>query len=596
MELGRKPDNQEIARVFRWLAAAFEVKGDDFFRARAYQNAAESVDHTSASLRDLWQEEKLDTVAGLGPNLIEHLNEWFKTGKVKHFDSVMKKLPAGMFPLLNLPDVGPKTAYRLAKELRLDSEKTAVKELAEAIDAGKLDDLEGIGKKTIAQLRAAAGAARRPREQKHRLLLPQAESIAEEVITYLRDCPEVVTAEALGSLRRRSATVGDVDIAVQTEKPETVFVFLKKFPKLKKLAASGENTGVLIHESGYQIDVKTHSKAGWANLLQHYTGSKNHNIHLRTLAKEKGQSISEYRVKTKSGDKRFATEQELYHFLGMEYIPPELREDAGEIEAAMKKQLPHLVEPSDIQGDFHVHTNLDWWPTSHDMSVSSFDEIFAVASELGYSTLGFSDHQPKSSDLSARDRLSAVKRRNEEIEKAAKKWNDHHSPKLHVLKGMEVDIRPDGTSALEDESLQQLDYVIASVHSQFTQSVDEATKRVLKALSNPKVKIWGHPTGRMINKRQGLEFDWPQIFAFCAKEKKLIEINAYPERLDLPDALVRSAIAAGCRLIINTDAHAAEHLKLMKYGVWTARRGWAERKDIANAKTGVELEKFLLHS
>lgn len=587
MKLGKHPSNQEIARLFRWVAAAYQVKSGDFFRIQAYQNAAESIDHTGANIRDLWEEKKLDKVSGLGPSLEEHLDELFRTGEVKHFTQVMSGLPQGMFPLLELSDVGPKTAFKLATELHLKSAETALADLRSAIDSGKLQGLPGIGEKTISQLGEALGA-RAKSFKKDRLFLPDAESLAAELMAYLQESPAVLETQALGSLRRRSATVGDIDVAVKTTQPAKVFAHLRHFYALKRLVSSGENTAMLIHSSGRQIDIKTHDPKGWGSMLQHYTGSKGHNIHLRTLAKDKGLSLSEYGIKTKTGDKTFTDEESFYRFLGMAYIPPELREDTGEIEAAKQGKLPKLVELKDIRGDLHVHTNLDW-PGSHDAGDLSLPELFDLAQGKGYQYLGLSDHQPKSS-LSAADRRRFVERRNQQIDRGWDKWRQKHpGAKLQVFKGLEVDIRPDGSLALEDESLEQLDYAIVSVHSAFSQSAAEATKRVLQALSHPKATIWGHPTGRKLNERRGLEYDWSEIFAFCAQKKTLIEINASPWRLDLPDSLVHSAVEAGLKLVIDTDTHHSGNFEFMRYGIDVARRGWAEAKDIANT---LPYEKF----
>lgn len=583
--------NQQVAQLLRKMAAAYEIKSGDFFHIQAYQNAAESIDHLGANIRDLWQQEKLGRVAGLGEKLTAHIDELFRTGKVQRFQTVMKGIPAGTFGLLDLPDIGPKTAFKIATKLDLKTEETALDELRSALAEGGLNDVEGIGPKTIEGLLQALGA-KKTRSLGQRLFLPDAEAIAQEVIDYLKQDPSVEAAEALGSLRRRSATVGDIDIGVKSSEPKKVFAHLIHFPGLKKLTSSGANTAMITHNSGRQMDIKVHEPQGWGSMLQHYTGSKAHNIHLRTLAKQKGISLSEYGIKAKDGTTYFTDEKSFYSALGMDYIPPELREDTGEIEAAKKHTLPRLVELKDIRGDLHVHSNLDW-PSSHDMNVSSFDELFSAAEKLGYEYLGISDHNPKSGGLSAADRRRFVERRNEQIDRAVEKWTAKTKKSLVILKGLEVDIRPDGTLALEDESLNAVDYVIASVHSAFNQSKDEATKRVLKALQHPEVSIWGHPSGRKLGERRGLEYDWKEIFSFCANEGKIVEINASPWRLDLPDTLVRVALESGVQFCIDTDSHDVEHFSFMKYGVDVARRGWVEKKDVVNVLSIEALQKFL---
>ncbi len=591
MKLGKHPTNQEVARLFREVAAAYEVKSGDYFRTRAYTSAAESIDHAGADLYDLWREKALERVPGLGPNLIEHLDELFRTGRVKHFDEVMNDLPGGMFALLDLPDVGPKTAHKLATKLKLNSAETALEKLVAAVEDGDLVNVPGIGEKTIAELGRALGSLRH-HPTKYRLFLSEAEAIASEVMAYLSTLPEVEAVENLGSLRRHSSTIGDIDLAIKTRRPKEVFEQLQRFPQLKRLVSSGENTAMMTHNSGRQIDLKTQPPESWGSLLQHYTGSKLHNIHLRTLAKENGYSLSEYGIKTKAGLKKFQDEESFYRFLGMDNIPPELREDGGEIEAAKTGKLPHLVEANDIRGDLHVHCNLDW-PSSHDIGEDSLAALFSAAAERGYEYLGISDHQPKASGLSATDRRRYVEKRNEQIERAHEKWQRANpKKKLTVFKGLEIDIRSDGSLALEDEAIDQLDYTIVSVHSNFSESAKEATERMKRALSHPKAMIWGHPTGRKINERRGLEYDWTELFKVCAQAKILIEINASPWRLDLPDALVHTAIESDIKLVINSDSHSLSNFDFMKYGVWTARRGWAQAKDVANTLPASQLSEL----
>ncbi len=580
--------NAQVADQLRHMAAAYEVEGADFFRVRAYQNAAESIDHLGANLSDLWEQNRLDEVAGLGESLTSHLDELFRTGKVKHFDQVKKKLPAGMFALLGLPEVGPKTAFKLAKELKLTTARSARSKLLTAARQGRLAEIEGIGPKTAAMLMSVL-TQKHSAQEEERLFLPDAAAIAQDVMAFLQTIPAVKETAALGSLRRRSATVGDIDIGVKSEHPAVVLAHLHKFDHVRRWIASGENTASFIHRSGKQVDVKIHQSRGWGSMLQHYTGSKAHNIHLRTLAKEKGLSLSEYGIKKGERLNYFTDETDFYQALGMTYIPPELREDAGEIEAAQKHQLPQLLDETMIKGDLHLHSNLDW-PSSHDIGESSLTALFDAAMAKGYQYLGISDHQPKATGLSVADRYRFVQRRNEQIDRALEKWQaTHPSKKFYVLKGLEVDIRPDGSLALEDRALDLLDYTVVSIHSAFNQSKSDATRRIKQALQHPKATIWGHPTGRLIRERQGLSFDWEEIWEVCARQHKIIEINASPWRLDLPDSLVRLARERGLRLAINTDAHAVAHLDFMRYGVWVARRGWLPAEAVINTLTWTQL-------
>ena len=577
--------NKEVADLLEMVAAAFEVKGEDFFRVRAYRNAAASIEHLGSQLKDVWDAGKLEEIPGVGSNLAKHLDELIRTGRVKHFEEVVKGLPMGMFALIKLDGVGAKTAYKLARELDLKDEKTAIDKLRKKILAGKIRNLEGFGEKTEDELLKAIGSIQGETE---RLLLPEGEAIAGEVVEYLKSSGLCEEVEVLGSLRRKSATVGDIDLAVMTNKPAELMEYLLKFKGIKKVLATGPKTTMFIHSSGRQVDVKTQSKDRWGSMLQHYTGSKLHNIHLRKLAIEKKMSLSEHGIKRGGRLYKYATEESFYGDLGMRYIPPELREDSGEIEASIRGKLPRLIDLGDVRGDLHLHTNIEI-KTSHDMGVSSVRELLSMAEELGYEYVGVSDHNPKMKGLSEDERFRVVRKRNEAIDEEIASCESS----VKIFKGMEVDIRPDGQLAVSDEVLRLLDYAVVSIHASFKQSKDEATARVIKALNHPRVKIFGHPTGRMLNKREGLDYDWERVFGECKKRGVAVEINSSPERLDLPDMLVRQAVKMGVLLVINTDAHEVSSMKDIKYGVSVARRGWAEADNIVNTWSLGRFEKWI---
>jgi len=508
-----------------------------------------------------------------------------RTGRVKHFEQEVKGLPLGMFELMKLEGVGAKTAYKLASEFDLKDEKTAIDRLRKQILAGEIKKLQGFGEKTEDELLKAIGSVQSGSD---RLLLPEAEVIAEEVVEYLRSSGLCEKIEVLGSLRRRAATVGDIDLAVMTDKPTELMEYLLKFKGIKKVLSTGSKTTMFIHSSGRQVDVKTQSKDRWGSMLQHYTGSKLHNIHLRKLALEKKMSLSEHGIKKGGKLFKYAGENEFYEALGLKYIPPELREDSGEIEASIKGRLPDLVELKDIKGDLHMHTNIEI-ETSHDMGASSVSELLNMAESLGYEYIGLSDHNPKMKGLSESARVKVVKKRNEAIDKEIASSESS----VKIFKGMEVDIRPDGQLAVSDKVLDLLDYAVVSIHASFKQSKEEATKRVLSAFDYPKVKIFGHPTGRVLNKREGLDYDWERVFEECRRKRIAVEINSSPERLDLPDMLVRQAVKTGVLLVINTDAHEASSMKGMRYGVGVARRGWAEASNIINTWPYKRVEKWI---
>ena len=578
MYMSKQMTNKEIAALLMQMAAAYEIKDMTPYRTRAYQNAAVSIENRTTPLRESWDRNALTKVPGIGPSIAQHLDELFKTGIVKHFQQEVKNMPQGMFALLSVPGIGPKTAHKLAKRFKLNHEETAVQQLLFHAEHGEIRSLEDFGEKSESDILKGLNQVI---TRKDRMLLVEGQQISEEILAYLRKNPKIIEAEALGSVRRKSPTVGDVDIAVASNYPNEVMTYISRFPSIKRILATGENTTRFIHSSGKQIDIKTQSPREWGSTLQHYTGSKLHNIRLRTFALKKGLSLSEYGIKKESKILRFTNEKDFYHALGLDFIPPELREDTGEIEASQKHALPKLVSLTDVKGDFHLHTNIDI-SSSHDMGHNSTDEILQKAVELGYSYIGFADHNPKLADLTADERFDLIKKRNEIIDKSLADFNAHNNYRIHMLKGLEVDIRPNGDLALEDKALNLLDYVIASVHSQFDQPQTKATKRVLTALSHPKVKILGHPTGRILQQRQGLEYDWDALFNYCHTNHKILEINASPFRLDLPEVLVKQAVTKKVMMIINTDSHRISEMELMKYGVWNARRGWAEKINIVN--------------
>ncbi|MBI4058670.1 PHP domain-containing protein [Candidatus Microgenomates bacterium] len=582
--------NLEIAELLRSVAAAYELKGKgpfNRFKIGAYQKAADSIEHSTMELKDLWEEGKLDQVPGIGSAIAKYLGELFKTGKVRHFHSVMQDLPSAMFTFMQVPGIGAKIAYKLCQELKIHEEKDALKRLEELAKLGKIREIEGLGTES------EAGILRNLQELKERgaarMLLPVASSIADDILVWLKKTPAVLRADPLGSLRRHVATVGDVDISVASDKPREVIEHFKNYPKKVRLIEAGPHTSSILVTGGAQVDLMVQPPVSYGALLAHFTGSKHHNIALREFALRRGLSLSEYGIKklrTHNPElKTYRTEDEFYRELGLDWIEPELREDTGEIEASYHHKLPKLVKLEDIKGDFHLHSSFSIH-TSHDEGLHNFAEMVKKAESLGYEYLGFSEHNPSQSGTTKNEVLTLLKRKKEAIEKLK-------SAKIHhIFNGLEVDITPNGKLALPNEAVDLLDYMIVSVHSSFRLSKSEQTKRVLAGLSHPKAKIFGHPTGRRLNKREGIELDWEKIFAFCEEHKKLLEINSWYDRLDLPDNLVREAVKRGIKMIINTDSHQLDHMELMRYGVFVARRGWAEKDDIVNTLPYIEFKEI----
>lgn len=578
--------NVEVARLLRNVAASYTIKDENKFRFQiiAYTRAADSVEHATSEIRDLWQDGKLDTLAGIGSSIKSHLEELFKTGKVRHFDWAMKGVPPAVFPLLEVPNFGPKKAYKLVIELKLKDPKTVLDSLEKLAKQGKIANLAGFGEKSEQDIIQAIAEYRQGLAKTTRMVLPYAYELASKVVSYLKEFPQVKQVYPLGSLRRMVATVGDIDIAVASSDPNGVIKYFVNYPAVSRVIEKGERTASVIVSGGVQIDLMVQPEKAFGALLQHFTGSKHHNIHLREYALKKGLSLSEYGIKDHKGKLvRFATEEAFYEALGLKFIPPELREDQGEIEAV----LPNLVDLKDIRGDLHIHSNYPIEP-SHDLGINSMEEMVRKAKSLKYEYIGFSEHNPSINKHDKNSINRILTKRKKFIEQIKLKIKD-----VHIVNLLEVDILTDGQLAISDEASELIDGAIVSIHSSFDQSKAKMTKRVLAGLSHPKTKILAHPTGRLLRQREGYELDWDKVFDFCKSKNKALEINAYPTRLDLPDVLVREAVKKGVKMVINTDSHQLYQMELMRYGVAVARRGWAEKGDILNALPFKEFIQWL---
>jgi len=588
MKTHKQMTNQEIAKLLKTVAAAYEIKKENRFKISAYQNAASSIEQTASSIKDLWEKNKLTSIPGIGKNIASHLDELFKTGKVKHFNDIFKDLPQGMFALMDLSGIGSKTAHKLSQQFKLTSQNLAIKQLKKLAKQKKIQEIEGFGQESEQDILRSIKEFKN--RGKKRMLLPIAQILAQNIINYLKQSSAVLEVKTLGSLRRQTPTVGDIDLAVATKTPQKAINHFLKYPEIKKITDKGDKKISVKLNNNQQIDIRFHLPQEFGSLLQHFTGSKAHNVHLRQIAKEKNLSLSEYGIKKHNKLIKFPQEQDFYKALNMAWIPPELREDQGEIQAAQKHQLPDLVELSDIKGDLHIHTDF-FFKTSHDLGIDSMKSLVKTAKHLKYQYLGFADHNPSQSSYSSQQMIDILKKRKQQIEEI--KSSHAKTVKINILNLLEVDIKPDGSLAIPDKALDQLDFAIAAIHSSFKQNKETITKRVLTALSHPKVKIFAHPASRKLNHRPSIDLDWDKIFDFCQKNHKILEINSFPQRLDLPDDLVRQAIKQGVKLVINTDAHSAEQMKLMSYGISVARRGWAEPKDIINTLSFSQLKTVL---
>ena len=606
MKIDKNLNNLQIANLLRAISASYQIKDPDKnkFKIIAYDRAASAIEHLSSEAKDLYDEGKLDQIPGVGSSIASHLAEIFKTGKSRHFEEVTKGIPEAVFVLMELPRVGPKTALRLVQDLDLSLSKDPISDLEKKALEGKIALLEGFGEESQKDILKAISEFK---GRDKRMLLPYASQIAENVINWIKESKYALRVDALGSLRRQVSTIGDIDIAVASKNQSRVIEHFVAYPKIVRVIEKGEKKASILLPSDIQVDLMVVDPYSYGSLLQHFTGSKHHNIALREYALKKGLSLSEYGIKIKSENtlKKFADEKTFYNFLGLDFIPPELREDTGEIEAAENHKLPNLITLDDVKADLQIHSDFDI-ETSHDLGESSMEEIVKKASSLNYEYIAFTEHNPSKSRHSKFQILDILKRKREKVAELNQKLTAIKKEQFNcseekaknigvkkVFNSLEIDILPDGKLSIPDEALELLDFALVSIHSSFRQSKEEVTKRLILALSHPKAKILAHPTARKIGEREGVDADWMKIFEFCVKNKKWLEINADPMRLDLPDFLVKEALGVGVKFTLGTDSHHKDNLDNMKWGISVARRGWATKADVINCLSLSEFEKQL---
>ena len=475
--------NLEIATLLRKIAAAYQILDENRFKIIAYDRAGDSIEHLTSEAKDLWDNGKLGEIPGVGEGIAHYLDELFRTGRVKHFDDVMARVPEGVFPLLSVPGLGPKKAFKLVKELGLAHANDVVAGLEKAAKAGKIASIEGFGEKSQEDILSSIATYKRGQIKENRMELPIADGIAQEVMAHLKKHPSVVRVDVLGSLRRQVSTIGDIDIAAATKKPEDVVKHFLTYP-CQKLVEQGQSGATILLHNGRQVDLRVQKPDAYGAMLQYFTGSKHHNIKLRTFALEEGLSLNEHGIKRiKTGStQEYATEEAFYEAIKLPWIPPELREDKGEIEAAQAGKLPKLVEILDIKGDLHIHTSYNL-ESSHDLGVDSLGDHLTKAAELGYEYIGISDHNPSITNHTEDQIVDIMKRRKDKYEQLYSSWVQKVSkPKIFIM--CEVDILPDGKLALPEKAFEYVDAVIVSVHSSFTQEKQHMTDRIVKAVNS----------------------------------------------------------------------------------------------------------------
>src|SRR3989338_8671811 len=499
-------NNQQISDLFKKIAVAYQIKNlpNSRFKVIAYERASEEIKNFPTPLEKMWKEDRLDEVPGLGSSMISHVKELFTKGKVSHFEAILREIPQSMFTLLSVPGFGPKKAYRLVTYFKLDNPKTVVEDIKVLAEKGKIASLEGFGEKSQKDILDAIGQFEKGQVKENRILLGLAYELSSNITEYLKKSPLVKKVLALGSLRRMRETIGDIDLAVATEKSDEVIEYFLKYPDQSQIVEKGKEGATIRLGNGRQVDLRVIPPRQWGSMVQYFTGSKAHNIQLRELALRKGYSLNEYGLTPLKNKKQkileFDTEEKLYKFLGLPRIEPEIREDRGEIEAAIHKAkdqkpgLPQLVKLSDIKGDLHIHTSFNI-ETSHDLGSHDILTLLKKADSLGYEYIGISDHNPSQSKHSEDKILSIMKIRKAYYEH---KKRSNKSIRTQLLIMLEIDIRPNGDLALPNQCFEYIDASIVSVHSEFRMDKEKMTDRVLKGLSHPKARILAHPTGRLL--------------------------------------------------------------------------------------------------
>ena len=564
--------NSEVAKVFQDIADLLELKGENVFKIRAYQKAARAIEHHPRELKILIDDgEDLQSIPGVGEAIAKKATELITTGKLGYYENLKAEFPEGVTNLLAIPGIGPETANKLSSELGVNS----ADELERAINEGRVAKLFRLGEKTANNILHQIEALHR---KDQRIPIGEALPVVEEIIGALRSIPSVRNLTPAGSLRRFRETLGDIDLMGTADDPKEVIDAFVDLPHVGQVLAQGSTKASVIVNGGLQVDLRMVEHDAFGSLLQYFTGNKQHNIALRERGRKQGLKLSEYGITVIATDKleKFSKEEEFYHRLGLQYIPPELREAQGEIEKAEQGTIPKLVELSDIKGNLHTHTE---WSDGHD----SIEELALVAKDMGYQYIAITEHSAGRGIAHGLD-VERLRRQVAEI----RALNEHLTG-IRVLTGVEVDIRADGRLDLPHEMLSELDIVIAAVHSGMNQSEEKMTQRVISAIENPDVDMIAHPTCRLIGEREPVAIDLEGLFKAAAKYNKTIEINAMPDRLDLNDIHAFRARDLGVKLAIGTDAHSIAHLDFMRFGVGVARRAWCEPQHILNTSPLTEL-------
>ncbi len=568
MEIGLPNDsagiNQRAGQLLQRIALLLEAKGENPFRVRAYREAAAHIEGMSENLATVWKEGNLESIPGVGPSIAAKLDEFLRTSHSSYLEELQRSLPPAIENLLSVPGIGPRRARQLVESLSIHTPE----ELAAAAEAHRIRNLPGFGPRSEERLLVEA---RRWTQRERRLLLGVAWPIATRIVELLRRDPIFIRVSLAGSLRRMRETIGDIDLLAASNVPPKAVERFTRLPIVREVLAHGPTKATVLIESGLQVDLRVVEPESWGAALQYFTGSKLHNIALRDMAIARGLKINEYGIFDERTGRRLGgeIEEDVYRALDLDWMPPELREDRGELQAAAQHNLPVLVERSDLRGDLHVHT--DWSD-----GTAGIEAMAIAARDAGLDYIAITDHSPS---LAVAHGLSPERLREQRRE--IDRVNATLSP-FRILQGVEVDILPEGTLDLPDEILGQLDVVSISVHSRFRMTREAMTDRILRAMRHPRVDILNHPTGRLLGQRPGYAVDLEAILQAAADLGVAIEINSQINRLELDDVWSRRAKDLGCRLVVSSDAHGPAHYDTLRYGIAVARRGWLTSWDVVN--------------
>lgn len=564
--------NQMVAEVLYQIADLLDLRGDIFFKTRAYRIAAQTIEVLDEDIEDVVKQDRLKEISGIGEALAKKITELVETGKLEYFENLKKEIPEGLLRMLEIPGLGPKKVAAIYKHLGIKT----IPELGQACREGKLRDLEGFG--IITEQNILRGIQLKEKTS-GRFLLKQAHEDGQSYFDYLKQHDKIKRLSLAGSLRRRKETIGDLDILASSDNPNEIMDFFVKYKEVKQTLLKGSTKTSVILNDGLQVDLRVVEDKSFGAALQYFTGSKEHNVKMRSIAIKKGYKLNEYGLFNKKTEKFVVgeNEEEIYNKLGLEYIEPELRENRGEIQAAGEK-LPNLVDLQDIQGDLHVHS-------VYSDGFEKIEDIANFCKKKGYKYVGVTDHS-QSLHVARGLTEDKIKKKLEEIQDLNKKLDD-----FKIFCGTECDIKPDGTLDYSDKILEMFDYVGVGIHIGFKMDSKQATERYLHAMDNEHVLFIAHPTCRLIGRREPFELDLEKIFDKAKETNTYLEINSFPDRLDLNDLHVKIAKDKGVKFVVGTDSHHMNHLAFMQYGISTARRGWLEKSDILNTHSLNEIQK-----